>query len=315
MIIRSSAPCRISLFGGGTDIDPFASVYGGAVINFAVNIRQQLTVYTGDDMWGHMTDVFPHNANKQFIYDIFHKFNYGGGHLIKVDFKSDAFLGAGLGSSAAAATATIAAIGKIKNEIFTISKIAEEAWKAEEHMGWYGGKQDQWASAYGGFNVLEFNKNGVIVRPYLRQSVDSLTQSMVLFWTGEREGKDLQEAMRSLTEKQVNSLKTLRDMVVGAIPIVGQADYRKIGDLLNIAWRLKKQLNPKISTGKVDHIYQKAIEAGALGGKLLGAGSGGYMLFIIEPAMKGEFLQKMAKEGMENIDFSIDWQGVEARIL
>lgn len=297
-----------------TDVEPFVSKYGGITVSFTINLRQQFTFYTGDDLYGQAADVFPYNAKPQFIYDMFHYYKIGGGHAIKMTGTSDAFLKGGLGSSAAAGVATIAAISRIKNISTNRDQIAEMAWIMEQNQGWFGGKQDQYAAAYGGMNVMDFTPTGVKIVTLARYVVEPLTQGIVLFWTGEKE-RNVQKAFKEPTKDQIEALLDIKEMAIGSIKYIANGDWYNIGKLMDIYWKQKKKSNPAISNDKIDKIYDAAKKAGALGGKLLGSGTGGYMMFFVDPNIRTGFLEEMAKVGMENIDFSLDSQGVETRIV
>ncbi len=316
MVIKSQAPCRISLFGGGSDLPVFYSKHGGMTISFAINLRQHFTFYTGEDIYSRGADEFPPGADPKFIYEIFRDYKLGGGHTIKIKSHCDAFLGSGLGTSAAAAIATIAAIARIKKFDLTSNELIESAWMSELFMGWYGGKQDQWASALGGANILTYNQNGDIkIQSILRGTAEEIAKGMVLFWTGERKKKNIQNNFKELNNQQIQALLDIKEMTLRAIPYLLKSDWQRIGKLMDIYWKQKKKSNPFVSNDKIDEIYKYALKAGALGGKLLGAGSGGYMLFLVDPGNRKSFIDDMFKHNQEAIDFGLDYQGVEARIL
>lgn len=107
----------------------------------------------------------------------------------------------------------------------------------------------------------------------------------------------------------------MKEITKKAIILLGKKDFIKIGSLLDVYWKMKKKSNPLVTTDKIDKIYEQGMESGALGGKLLGAGGGGYMLFLIEPQDRIDFVQRMKRHDIEDIDFMLDWQGVETRIV
>lgn len=322
MRLISSAPCRISLFGGGSDLPSFYKEHGGIVISFAINLRQHFTFYTEHDIYERVLerDSFPYGANKEFIYSMFTKAKIGGGYAIKLVSTCDAYLGSGLGTSAAAAVATLCAIDRIKGKTETnIKDLIKRAYKAEENMGWFGGVQDYWASALGGANILEFNTDGSTrIICLQRPLAEDFAQGMVLVWTGERREKNkhhLQDRFKEPTKQQTQALLDMKEITKKAIILLGKKDFIKIGKLMDIYWKMKKKSNPLVTTPKIDKIYDQAIEAGALGGKLLGAGGGGYMLFLVEPVDRNDFVKRMKRKGIDEIDFGLDFQGVETRIL
>lgn len=303
MKVVAQAPCRASLFGGGTDLDEFAQEFGGICVNLAINLRQQ--IYIDHNQF----EEFPPRANKDFIHKILEKYKVKA----KVISTCDAELGSGLGTSAAAAVALVSAISKLKGLNLDKTTIAEAAWKAEYDMKWFGGKQDQYASVYGGCNVMEFGKK-VNVIPLARGGVEPLEKAMVLFYIGPREIKHPQEKLKELTTDQKVALSTIKEIALVGMEHVASGNWQKVGELLDEAWVFKKKSNPNVSNEKIDGLYFLAREHGALGGKVLGAGSGGHMLFVVDPERKERFIEAMPQT-IKNVDFSIDWQGAEARII
>ena len=316
MKILATAPARISLFGGGTDVPSYFTKYGGKVINMAINLRQHVKVYVGDDLFGHNGNKFPYDADPRLFYEIFKKYGLNGIHHIGIRSEFDGFVKSGLGSSASAAVALIGGFYKHIGKKLDRAAIAEEAWDIEVNtLGWYGGKQDQYAAAYGGMNLIEFGKQ-VKVTPLPRKQAENLLFSMVLIYIGgTRESRDIQKGFKELTEEQIKALDAIKSYVDKAQHYINRGDLRSVGTLMHEVWQLKKKSNKGVSNPKIDEIYNYAFENGALGGKILGAGGAGYMLFIVKPEDKENFIGKMKENGYEDIDFSIDWNGVEARIV
>jgi len=305
MTIISLSPTRISLFGGGTDLVPYSSKYGGLVISLAINLRQEVMMHSLVDH-----NIFPAKADPKFYQKILDYFGING---VGLYCSFDGLIEAGLGSSASAAVAMVGAINRWQKRGMTLSDIAETAWELEVgRIGLFGGKQDQYAAAYGGFNVINF-EDRVTVLPLTKEAIERLLPSMVLLYTGDlRRSANIQEGMRTLDAGQVDKLDRIKKIAVDAIDPINQGDIAKVGYLLDQAWLLKRQSNKGVSNTYIDDIYRKALEAGALGGKLLGSGGGGYMLFIVEPNTKQDFIAKM---GLQHWDFSPCWQGLETRIL
>jgi D-glycero-alpha-D-manno-heptose-7-phosphate kinase len=316
MIIKASTPCRISLFGGGTDIPEYAEKYGGIVISFAINLRQYITLYTDSDIFSHPeANTFPHDATPAYLYKILEEYGLNSGHFIKIDSKCDAVLKAGLGSSSAAGVALIGAINKAKNLKLSIDQIAQKAWEIEtQKMGWYAGKQDAWASVHGGSNIIEFN-NTVKTMRLTNENIKLVKESMVLFYIGKRKVINPQEGLRNLTMKQIETLHNIKKTTIKSLKYIKKGDYNSIGKMLDKYWEIKKQVNRAISNERIDIIYKKARDEGAIGGKLLGAGGGGYMFFIIDPNKKHVFIKNLYKINIENVDFDIDKQGLDSRII
>jgi D-glycero-alpha-D-manno-heptose-7-phosphate kinase len=311
MVIASTAPCRISLFGGGTDVDPFVSDYGSVIISFAVNIHQTVLLYPHSDL----LSSFPEGADTKYVFQVLK--NEGMDvQATRINSYSEAKLKSGLGASAAFTVALLAAIGKYKNKTFSRFLLSEEAYDAEIEMGWYGGRQDQIASAFGGFNRIEITARGVEIIPFKREIVEPLLQSMALFHIGKRTVNKIQDGFRELDPKRREYLKNIKSLAIDAIPLIEAQDYAGLGEMLNFSWEFKKKSNPLVSNPKVDEIYSRVINAGALGGKLCGAGDGGYMFFIIPPNKRGKVLNRIFESiGPKEIDFGYDWTGVDVKKL
>ena len=169
MIIESKAPTRISLFGGGTDFPGYSDISGGLVISFAINLRQTIRIATGKELLGcGLNNMVPYKGDKEFLHKIFTEFGIGGFHHVRFDSTSEALLESGLGASAAGAVATVGAINRALKLNMTKGEVALKAWEIEvEKIGLYGGKQDQFASAFGGVNAITFSDLQVEVNPIL----------------------------------------------------------------------------------------------------------------------------------------------------
>ena len=312
MIIKSTAPCRISLFGGSTDIPQYADKYGGLVISFATNLRSKLTLYTEEA--SSILNRVPLKGDMNFMRKIFSHFK-----LEKVKFvsESEALLESGLGTSAASAVATVGAINRVLKLNTGKGEIAEKAWEIETKViGLYGGRQDQYASAFGGFNAIMFSKDRIDVQPLKTKMITQLMPALVLVHTNKiRTNPKIQEGFKKLDSERIAKLSELKDLATSAFVSLEEGDIEAVGALLDQSWQVKKQTNKGISTPELDNIYQNAKHYGAYGGKLLGSGGGGYMLFIVDPNKRDEFVEKIVKEGVSFWDMSVDWNGVETRVL
>lgn len=318
MIVESQAPCRISLFGGGTDLPEYANRYGGLVISFAINLRQKLKLYTADNLFDITRNEIPYKGDLNFLHTIFEQFKtgnkFGGFHDVRFISQSDALLNSGLGASAAAAVTTIAAMNKVHQLNLSKAQIAEMAWEIEvTKIGLYGGRQDQYISSFGGFNAITFEKNKIEVNPLRPEMIEQIYPGLVLIHTGfTRENPKIQEGFKKLSTEQIAKLSQLKEIAVGAFVELESGDIEGVGQLLDQSWESKKQSNKGVNNPEIDEIYDKAKKLGAYGGKTLGAGGGGYMLFVVDPEKKEKFIEEL---GVDWCDFSIDWNGVESRIL
>lgn len=309
MRITSSAPMRIGLFGGGTDVEPYASTYGGICLNMAINLRQKFE-YDNDVNFkdGTVTRVLgPDSFHEAFLGE-------KGYRLIQ---ECDAPLNSGLGSSAAAAVALLGVMNKERGIPLLRSVIAEKAWELENNgLKLFGGKQDQYAASYGGVNGMEFSSKGVGVEPLPKRFVEALEPHMMLFFVGHtRRNSKIQEGMKSLDGDQINALNNLKDLAVKGIQAIGYGEIEKAGELLDQSWMFKKKSNNGVTTTKIDKLYQLAKKKGVWGGKLCGSGGGGHVFFIAPVGKQEKIIKALEKQGAKHIDFSIDWNGLEVRKL
>lgn len=301
MKVISQAPTRISLFGGGTDVEPYASKYGGTTFNFAINLRQKV-------IFGGKNKLLP-NDNPDFFKAFQPK-------LKRIEHIFDGQIESGLGSSASLAVALVGA-GLKWNDITATKKwIAEKAWDIEVNkLKLFGGKQDQYCSVHGGINLMEFGKD-VIVTPLSHTFLDALMPNLVLFYTGRnRVSAKIQEGFKKLDDSQKNALDNIKLLTLSGVQAITSRDNEKVGRLLDDAWKLKKKSNKGVSNDFIDNIYATAIKSGAWGGKIMGAGGGGHILFVCEQYKQEELKNNLSKLGCTWIDFSIDFNGLETRII
>ena len=273
-------------------------------------------MYYDDDLWdlrGHNNNV-PFGGDQQFVYTILDQYKLDSMHHTYFDSEYDGLVGSGMGGSASAAVAIVAAISKRLNLNLTKSQIAETAWDIEVNkLKLFGGKQDQYAASFGGSNQITFGESGeVVVKPL---AMDKILPSLLLFSTGiERTDPKLQENLKTLDEDKLYNLHHIKNLAYLALAPIESGDIKELGKLLNESWVYKKATN-KVSTPQIDKFYKKSKEFGACGFKLLGAGGGGFFICIVDPILKTEFIKKMTIEGAENWDFSIDYNGVQTREL
>ena len=211
--------------------------------------------------------------------------------------------------------ALLGVINRRKNLGLNSYQIAEKAWELEvDKIGLFGGKQDQYAATFGGINVIEFKKGGEVnVIPMARGFIEPLFPSLVLFYTGKnRKSSKIQEGLKEPNSDQIKALNRIKRLALEAIDPISKGDFRVVGALLDEAWEWKKLSNKGVTNKELDDIYSKAKELGAYGGKTCGAGGGGFMLFVVNPTEREDFIKNL---GLEWWDFSPDFNGLEVRIL
>lgn len=270
----------------------------------AINIYQHLTL--GDT---HHSISYIEGSNPKFYEAFFKHMDYKPIYMCQT---FDNSIHSGLGTSASLGVALVSTLSRIKGENLSRYQIAETAWDIEVNkVGLFGGRQDQFASAFGGFNLMKFE--GVVeVQRFPRGIADEFAKDIILFNTGiQRKNPKLQEGLREITPEQKSALDVIKNLANDAYHRIYKGDTKGLGRILDDTWRYKK-LSNNVTTPEIDEIYEKAIKAGAYGGKLCGSGQGGYMIFIAEKE-KHEDIKKAL--GLKWVDFSIDWNGVMTRFI
>lgn len=303
-MIEAIAPTRISFLGGGTDVEPYVSSYGGLVLSLAINIRQKILIDRGTSL------SFPQGGSDKFYQAFLKRFN--AKYSIKAYF--DGEITGGIGSSASAAVALIGGLIKLKGPKMSRDEIARVAWDIENNdLGLFGGKQDQYAAAFGGLNAIQFMKEGnVIVTPLQLGLIENLLNHLMLFHTPNRASTKIQEGLKELTPQKIQALDFLKSSVVSGIEILKEGNMEAFGNLMKAVWEAKKISN-KVSNPLVDENYQRALELGALGGKLMGSGGGGYMFFLVPPEKQFDFRKDFCTKDIKWVDFSPCQNGLEVR--
>ena len=319
-MIISRTPFRISFVGGGTDLQSFYKDYGGAVVSTAINKYIYITVKKQNELHPHKIRIsYSTTENVERVEDITHpivrevlKF-LEIDHPIEITSIADIPARTGLGSSSSFTVGLLNALHALKGEHISSKKLAEEACHIEiEKLGRPIGKQDQYAAAFGGMNHIKFNQNGsVFVSPIVckEEIRDKLFKNFMVFYTGiSRDASEILKEQVKQKEKNVNLLNELRDMVAEFVETLESGEnLERVGKILHMSWMRKKQLTSDISNQKIDEYYKIALDAGALGGKILGAGGGGFLLLYADEE-KQDKIRKSFKELIE-LDFDYEPEG------
>lgn len=306
-MIITKTPFRMSFFGGGTDLPSFFNEYGGSVISTTfdkfcyVNVR-------------HMPPFHPYKS--ELVHNRFERVNdleeiehplirecmrFYDIHEIRLTYEGDLPARSGLGTSSTFAVGMLQAFSALKGTMISKNQLAKEAICIErdilkEHGGW----QDQIAAAYGGLNRIDFKNDDFSVRPIIisPERKQELDDNLLLFYTGiQRFSSDIQADTFSKPIDKIQQLKDMLALVDEAENIMTSKNIplSEFGKLLDITWKLKRGTGAKISNGSIDALYSEAIKAGALGGKLLGAGGGGFLLFYCEKEKQEALIKAMDK--------------------
>jgi D-glycero-alpha-D-manno-heptose-7-phosphate kinase len=330
--IEAVAPLRISFVGGGTDFPHWYEEHGGAVLSATIDhvVRVRLTprrdrrVRVRSLDLGHLVeyhlDEGPADAGVMDLATAAIE-RIGVATGVDVEIRSEAPPGSGLGGSSALVTAIVAALALLGDRRLSPDEVAHLSYRIErEDAGITGGWQDQFAAAYGGFNLLEFSRSGVTVTP-VRVSASSLRdlgERLLLCYTGHvRRNVGLIDRQIALhdegREDTLLGMKRLHTMAYAMRDAVERDDLDALGGMLHEAFLAKKQMNPHIAEGTpIEEMLEAARSAGAAGGKICGAGGGGYLLVAASPAVRPAVRAALERLGGQFAPFGFRDRGVRA---
>ena len=309
-MIITRTPLRVSFFGGGTDFPEFFQEEGGAVVSAAINRYSYQIV-----------SEFPSS-----LFDYAIRISYSRGELVKsveeiqhpvfraclkqcglvrdveIHVATDLPAFTGLGSSSSFTVGLLHALHAFKGDRVLPSHLAQEAVYIErEVLKECVGLQDQYAAAYGGFNLMEFPRKGepkVSNVSISLRNLEALQKNLLLIFTKiKRKAVEIEKSKLPSMIKQKETLKRIRDMVlesVGLFESKGSLDLAALGKLLEEGWQLKKSLSPLVSNAEIDEYYERAKKAGATAGKILGAGGGGFLMLLAPPESHPKIIQSFA---------------------
>ena len=293
-MVISKTPFRMSFFGGGTDYPAYFSENGGAVISTTFDKYCMVSVshlppffeysnmitYSKIERVSQIDDInHPAVRNAMKMLDM---------HELRIDYEADLPARSGLGTSSSFSVGMLNAFYALKGKYVDKRKLADDAIKLERVLcNENGGIQDQIAASYGGLNRIDFYDGGYNVSPIIISSSRKylLNDNLMLFFTGfSRFSSEIAETHEKNIKKKQQDLKEMHKLVDEAHKVlVSKCDLNEFGKLLDYSWKLKRGISNSISTDAIDVMYEKAIRAGATGGKLLGAGGGGFLLLYVEP--------------------------------
>lgn len=328
-MLIARAPVRISFGGGGTDLEAYYGRYGGMVVSAAINKYFYTMVSPGGENDG--VQIISSDYHTFYRYDPGQPTFWNGnlqlprailGHF-GLECGYDLFLssevppGTGLGSSGSVAVTLVRALSTLCGVTLSRKEIAETAAHIEiEKMGMPVGKQDQYAAAFGGLNAITFHTQGVTVEPVsmTKSTLRQLERSLLLFFTGStrESSKILHHQKRASEENQepvINALHTIKVLAQEIRTCLEMGDLDGLGELLHRSWGQKKNLAPNITNSFIDHCYDLARRRGALGGKITGAGGGGFLMLYCPPAHQTAVTRALEREGLVRMNFQFDFQG------
>lgn len=334
MIIRSKAPLRLGLAGGGTDVSPYSETYGGLILNATINLYAYCTIeeLTNDTIELVATDlntnlIFKSMSSLPIDGDLdLHKGVYN--RVVKdfgfkpMSFRittfSDAPAGSGLGSSSTMVVAILKAFVEWLNLPLGDYEIARLSYEIErKDLKLSGGKQDQYAAAFGGFNFMEFLNNDVVIVNPLRIKrwiVDELEASMVLYYTGasRSSARIIEEQQKNTSSGNMIAIEAMHRIKQSAIDMkmaLLQGNIQDFAQILGQAWEDKKKMATAISNPLIQEAFDVAAVAGAISGKVSGAGGGGFIMFVVEPTRKVATINALNKLDGQVMNFQFSEGG------
>lgn len=338
MIVRSRAPLRLGLAGGGTDVSPYCDVYGGYVMNVTIDkyAYAMLSASTDGDCHFEALDVGASETHAcsgqpatggplQLLKGVYARIcrDFLGGelHPLKVQTFSDAPPGSGLGSSSTMVVALVQAFVEYFSLPLGEYEVAHLAYDIERRdLALAGGKQDQYAATFGGFNFMEFyGDNRVIVNPLrVKDWVwAELEASLVLYFTGvSRASADIiAQQSRNIGDKNtvsIDAMHRLKEEATQMKECVLKGDLHRLESTLQAGWEAKKKTAHSISNPLIESVEQVAFRNGARAAKVSGAGGGGFMMFLCDPAARLRLSKALLVEGGSILDFHFTQQGARS---
>jgi D-glycero-alpha-D-manno-heptose-7-phosphate kinase len=322
MIITRS-PLRITLGGGGTDLPSYYEKFGGSLISAAITKYVYITLH--ENFSNGLIVKYSKTENVENSSQIEHPIIRNAFEFVGIDGKglelssmADIPSGTGLGSSSSFTTALLKALHVYKKNIVNARELAEQACHIElDLLKEPIGKQDQFISTYGGITQFTFNKNGLIQTEPLRineETLGRLSDNLLLFFTGYSRSasnilKEQDQKSKQDDKKMNDNLHFVKEIGFKSKNLLENGDLVGFAELMNIHWQHKKKRSNNMSNSKINHWYDSAIQNGAIGGKLIGAGGGGFLMFYSEN--KEKLRKIMYSFGLKEVRFNFDFEGTK----
>lgn len=316
-MLITKTPFRVSFCGGGSDMAAYYEKYGGCVLSTSINKymyisihpyfneNQTLLKYSENELVDDIKDI-----KHKIFNNVLNNMNVSG---VEISSTADVPGGTGLGSSSTFTVGLLHSLYSYKGIYASKAKLAKEACEVEiERLGSPIGKQDQYAAAFGGLNFIKFNKDGTVsVSPIMMkgETYRKLEKNLVMFYTGTTRSANsiLSEQKKNITQDDKNeNLHKMCKLAEEMKTALENNDLSSFGRILDESWKLKRTLASGITNPEIDRAYEIAMQSGALGGKLLGAGGGGFLLFYCEEDKQDELRKNI---GLKEFEFKFDHDG------
>lgn len=334
MIIRSKAPLRLGLAGGGSDVSPYSEIYGGYILNATINLYAYCTI---EETENNKIEIISTDLEQSLVYDSANYLPIDGNldlhkgvynriikeyNLESLSFRittySDAPVGSGLGSSSTMVVAIVKAFVEWLNLPLGEYEIARLAYEIERiDLKLSGGKQDQYAATFGGFNFMEFLKdNHVIVNPLRikRWIIDELESNMLIYYTGASRSSAaiIDEQMKNTSSGNEDAIEAMHQIKKSSLEMkeaLLKADFQKFSEIIGRAWENKKKMAHSITNTEINAVFEIAMKAGAITGKVSGAGGGGFIMFMVNPTQRLNVVKALNKLDGRVVDFQFSEGG------
>ena len=323
-MILTRTPFRVTLGGGGTDLKSYYSKHGGFIFSFTLDKYMYITLKKAfaDDL---IRVKYSESETVEKIEDLKHEIaraciqKVGFSKGIEIASMADIPSGTGLGSSSTYTVGLLSALHNLKRDFISVQDLAEEACEIEiDILKKPMGKQDQYLAAYGGFLVMEISKDGSVKVKNANISLstlDDLKQNLMIFYTGKRRlNKTIlgqqDQASRNNETQVMESLNYIKESGYKILESVESGNITDLGILFDEHWKYKKKMAQGISSPELDQLYELAKENGAIGGKISGAGGGGFFTLYCEDN-KSKLREAMKKAGLRELTFDFDFEGTK----
>lgn len=338
MLIRSRAPLRLGIAGGGSDVSPYCDIYGGYVLNATIDMHAYCTIeplaaqkviFTAADRQEHYESAALPKLEFDGVLDlhkavynrIVHQFNHDQPLPLRLTTHSDAPAGSGLGSSSTLVVAMVAAYVewlKLPLGDYETARLAYEIERID--VGLSGGRQDTYAATFGGFNFIEFYDNErVIVNPLRIKNwmINELESSLVLYYTdiSRKSAVVIDEQIKNIKSQSNDALAATHTIKQGAVDMkeaILKGNTRQMAELLGKSWEAKKRVAKGITSPTIDKAYETAMQAGAYSGKVSGAGGGGFIMFMVYPEHKMNVMRALKALGGQVTRFHFTPHGTQS---
>ncbi len=337
MVYRSKAPLRIGLAGGGTDVSPYSDLYGGAILNATISLYARASIEWLDEpivqieatdrsemVTLPLADILPINGELDLVKGVYNRLKREGklpSRGIRVRTEVDAPAGSGLGTSSTLMVAILGAFAEACKLSYGEYDLAHLAYEIErKDLGLAGGKQDQYAATFGGVNFMEFYADDKVIVNPLRvkpEYLDELENNLLLYYsdTSRESARIIAVQQKNVHDKNTRSIEAMHQLKQQALQMkeaLLQGELDSIGDILDFGFQQKKQMAEGISNDWLEQIYETARKAGASGGKISGAGGGGFMIFYCPANTRHAVAESLTRLGGRVQSYQFTGSGIRS---